>query len=253
MEYLLNDVYASEQMEAFVALYPWVLTEPAVCINVVTQPDCYHTLKKFKWWDTVLEHVASQENLVSLWKGNSHVHALAYEATDAQIKQTLDWPAWKQLVRQYGPYGPSSDETPFSRAKALVELANRMDMNLAPLMCAAMHLLLPLNKLSDIVNAKWNPLQKAQYGWLLQKIQCIDDTWITPPQYRAPLIRAQGKLFQWINLVESHELAGLHVVYELNNSDLHKTIRELIQLAQQAPNVDSFDYTHALDNTCMVL
>lgn len=254
VNYLGNNANNFKQLKNFVASHPWVLTEPAVCTAVAKNPYCYLVLKQFDWWNTILKNVPPEEELAALWIKNSHVLALAYEATDAQIEKTMDWPAWEILIQEYGPcYDPSKREHLFSRTKAFVELANRVDVKLAPLMCAAMHILLPLDQLSDIVNDEWSPLQKAQYAWLLTRTRSVGDIWPTLPQYQEPLREAQDELSSWINLVDPQELTSLHVVYELNNSDLAATIFEWIQLAQQGPSVEILDYTHALDNTGMAL
>lgn len=249
----MSDETNFEHMQRFVERSPWVLQEPTVCTVITMNPKCYVALKKFNWWATVLSHVPPSKNVATQWTKNGHVHALAYEATAEQIVQTLDWPAWEMLVQDDGPYYARMKEEPFDRTRALVGLANRIDIKLAPLMCAAMHVLLPLNQLALAVDDKWSPLQKAQYAWFTTKTRYVGDIWPTPVNYREPLRQAQAELFQWINLVEPQELTNLHVLYELNNSDLAATISEWIQLAQQTRVADSFDYTHALDNTNMTL
>lgn len=249
IEYLTYDAKNVQQMLAFVAKYPWVLQDSTVCTAIVTDPKCYNTLKQTGWWDTALAHVAEPDKLTLAWLAKHHVLALAYEASAKDLATHIDWPAWETLVQEHGPLHQVHDGDPdiFYRTRAFVALANRLGPDLAPLMCAAMHILLPMEHLEKTVGTAWSPLQKAQFSWLTEKMGVVADVWPTAQHIKTALKDAQKDVLAWQALVDSADLASLAVVYELNHGDLDDTIFELIQLAQSPPSRESLDYTMALE------
>lgn len=248
MEYLSYDSQEPEEMKAFVNLYPYVLTAPSACAAVLREPNCYESLKDFGWWATAISNVDPNEDLTDAWLTKTHIQALAYDAPDAGIATLIDWPAWEVMIQEHGPlYVRPSNPNPFSCAQAFVALANRIDPKIAPLMCAAMHVLLPLDTLDTLVSGKWTPLQKAQYAWLLEKTENVGDIWPATRPQKDALAQAQEGLSAWTRLVDFKELASVEVIYGLNGGNLEDTIFELIQLAQTVPTTDAFDYTVALN------
>lgn len=247
-EYLIYDARNSQQMCAFIAGYPWVLEDPSICFAIVSDPKCYNTLKQYNWWDQVKSNVDKQEDLTSTWLKEHHVMALAYETSDTELERLIDWPAWETLIQEHGPLHQLHDGDPnsFYRTRAFVALANRLGTDLAPLMCAAMHVLLPFDALQDVVGETWTLLQKAQFAWLIEKTGVVSDIWPTTKSAKLVLAQAQIDIGQWKKLVNPTELAGVVAVYALNNADLDETIYNLIQFAQFKASTESLDYTMAL-------
>lgn len=247
-EYLTYDAKNSQQMCGFIAQYPWVLEDPLICLAIVSDPKCYNTLKQYDWWDQAKSHVENPDSLTNTWLREHHVMALAYETSDAELERLIDWPSWETLIQEHGPMHQLYDGDPdsFYRTRAFVVLANRLGTDLAPLMCAAMHILLPFDALQNVVGDAWTPLQKSQFAWLIEKTGVVSDIWPTEQRAKSVLDQAQKDLGQWKALVHPAELAGLAAVYDLNNSDLDETIYNLIQFAQFKAPTESLDYTMAL-------
>lgn len=252
VEYLTYDAKNVQQMYSFVAQYPWVLTDPQVCESIVGDPNCFNTLRQTAWWDQAVANAPAPtpETLPLLWLRKNHALALAYAATDSQLESVVDWPAWETLLQEHGPvYQPHErDPDMFYRTRAFVVLANRLGTDMAPLMCAAMGVLLPMDDLEKTVGDQWTPLQKAQFGWIMEKSHFVGDAWPASSPTKECLRQAQEDVLQWKALVPASELSGLDVVYDLNNNDLEKTISELMEMRHFAPSTESLDYTMALEN-----
>lgn len=251
VEYLTYDAKNVQQMYSFVAQYPWVLTDPQVCQSIVGDPHCFNTLQQTAWWDQAVANAPAPtpETLPLLWLRNNHVLALTYAATDSQLERVVDWPAWETLLQEHGPVYQAHERDPdmFYRTRAFVVLANRLGTDMAPLMCAAMGVLLPLEDLEKTVGDQWTPLQKAQFGWLMEKSYFVGDAWPASSPTKESLRQAQEDVQQWKALVPASELSALDVIYDLNNNDLEKTISELMEMRHFVPSTESLDYTVALD------
>ena len=246
-EYLTYDKETPEQMRAFTRMYPWVLTEPVVCNAIVGSPTCYTALQKMDWWDTALANVNYPIGIAKMWLKQANVQALAYHTSDDELSNNFTWNDWNMLLQDSGLiYMINHDANLFARTGAFVVLANRLDVKLAPLMCAAMHVLIPLNALGKIVEGQWTPLQKAQYAWLLGKSNPIN-AWLAPAQFKQECHQAHQDLVSWQKLVDPQELANLTMIYALNNANVEDTVAELIRLAHTEPSTDSLDYTQALE------
>lgn len=247
-EYLTYASDTPEPIKAFVSAYPWLLTEPLACIPVIANHCCYHGLKKLGWWDTMLTHVTSVDR-IGMWLKRAHVLALAYDTSDIEVSK-INWNSWKSLVQEHGPYyADINDPNPFSRAKALMLLANRINTQLAALMCASMQILLPFDTLDRDVAHQWTPLQKSQYAWAMMNTLHPEDIWPIRKNARIPLMRTQIYLGQYAQLADPQSTMNLAILYELCNSDVERTVSELIQIVQKKPCVydaDSLDYTQAL-------
>lgn len=248
-EYLAYDRNTPEKMKEFVHMYPWVLTEPLVCNAVAGNPCCYTALKEMDWWNTILANVNHPSGTTGLWLKQSNIQALAYHTSDKELTQMFDWPTWKRHLQDNGViYMMSNDANVFSRTEAFIVLANRLDVAAAPLMCAAMRVLMPQSTFETVVEGKWSPLQKAQYAWLMGRTP-VAEIVIATPIFMQGLRQAYCDIACWQQLVEPQELANLAIVYELNNANVEKTIADLIQLTQSASSTESLDYTQALDDS----
>lgn len=249
-EYLTYDAKNVQSMYAFVHSYPWVLQDPLVCTHVVERPCCYNTLKQTGWWETVLAGVSEPDQLVALWVKNKHVPALAYETSSAQLSPLVDWSTWEDLVQNDTSHTLRLDGSPdpFYTKRACVVLANRLGVDMAPLMCAALHLALPLDDMNTTVGSAWTPTQKAQYAWVLSKTEPLGDIYPTFGDMKKQLMQAHTDIVSaWLGLVPSQELAPLQIIHDMNNGCLDDTMLELIQWAQFKPSTESLDYTVGLD------
>ena len=249
-EYLTYDAKNVQSMYAFVHSYPWVLQDPLVCTHVVERPCCYNTLKQTGWWETVLAGVSEPDQLVARWVKNKHVPALAYEAGPLQLSPLVDWSTWEDLVQNDAssikllPGNPDA----FYTKRASVVLANRLSVEMAPLMCAALFLALPLDDMNATVGPTWTPLQKAQYAWVLSKTEPLGDIYPTFGDMREQLAQAQNDIVSaWLGLVPSKELAPLQIMHDMHNGCLDDTMFEMIQWAQFKPSTESLDYTVGLE------
>lgn len=248
-DYLACDRNTPEKMKAFVHMYPWVLTEPLVCNAVAGNPCCYTALKEMNWWNTILANVNHPSGNTDLWLKKSNIQALAYHTSDKDLAQMFDWPTWKRHLQENGViYMMSNDANVFSRTEAFIVLANRLDVAAAPLMCAAMRVLMPLNTFETVVEGKWSPLQKAQYAWLIGRTPVAEIS-IATPIFMQGLRQAHCDIACWQQLVEPQELDTLAIVYELNNANVEKTVAYLIQLEQSGSSIESLDYIQALDDS----
>lgn len=251
VEYLTYDAYNVQAMCSFVASYPVVLEHPQICHAIVKNPLCYETLKQMNWWDKALSHAENSDKLPVEWLRQNHVAALAYEATSEQLREQIDWPSWEGLIQEYDVMHTMKivGVDPFYRARALLTLATRLGTDLAPAMCASFRVLLPLNEMEKVVGASWTPLQKAQYGWFLQRADSVNDYHPTPQEVKDQLRAAQKDVGQWVSLVPESALLGLNVLHNLNGMDLDETIIEFIRSdAFRTPpqTIESLDYTIGL-------
>ena len=249
-EYLTYDAKNVQSMYTFVHNYPWVLQNPLVCTHVVERPCCYNTLKQTGWWPMVLANVPDHNALVQRWVKHKHVPALAYEASPTQLADIVDWSTWEDLVQNDAssikllPGNPDA----FYTKRASVVLANRLGVEMAPLMCAALFLALPLDDMNATVGPTWTPLQKAQYAWVLSKTEPLGDIYPTFGDMREQLAQAQNDIVSaWLGLVPSKELAPLQIMHDMHNGCLDDTMFEMIQWAQFKPSTESLDYTVGLE------
>lgn len=248
VEYLTYDAYNVQAMCSFVASYPMVLEHPDICHAVVKNPLCYETLKQMDWWGKALSNAAQPETLPVAWLRQNHVAALAYEATDEQLQEHIDWSAWECLIHEYEPMQTMKivGVDGFYRARALLSLANRLGTDIAPFMCASFRVLLPMEQMHEQVDTAWSPLQKAQYGWLLEHCDSVNDYHPVSSELKEQLRVAQKDMSAWTALVPAQELTSLMVLYDLNNCDVDETIIELIRLESFKTPSDSLDYTIGL-------
>lgn len=249
-EYLTYDAKNVQMMHAFVHKFPWVLTDPLVCTHVVERPCCYHTLKQTGWWGTVLANVPDVGSLAASWVKNKHLPALAYEASPTQLNSAVDWSTWEDLVQNDASAMKPlpGDPDAFYTKRAAVVLANRLGTQMAPLMCAALFLALPLSDMTATVGEAWTPLQKAQYAWVLSKTEALGDIYPTFGDMKEQLAQAQEDIVSaWMGLVPSQELAPLQIMHDMNNGCLDDTVFEMLQWVQFQPCTQSLDYTVGLE------
>ncbi len=249
-EYLTYDAKNVQMMHSFVHNHPWVLQDALVCTHVAERPCCYNTLKQTGWWDTVVANVPDHSDLVQRWVKNKHVPALAYEADPAQLSTALDWSTWEDMVQNdaSGIKRLPGDPDDFYTKRACVVLANRLGVNMAPMMCAALYLALPLDEMNATVGDTWTPLQKAQYAWVLSKTDTLGDIYPAFGDMRTQLTQAQHDIVSsWMGLVPSQELAPLQIMHDMNNGCLDDTVFEMLQWTQFKPTTESLDYTVGLE------